>query len=32
MAVLAGAIHVGKQKSLLPFESEALLVRVAAAG
>ena len=32
MAVLAGAIHEGEQKRLLPFESDALLVRVAAAG
>jgi iron complex transport system substrate-binding protein len=32
MAVLAGAIHAGKQRLPLPFESDALLVRVAAAG
>jgi iron complex transport system substrate-binding protein len=32
MGVLAGAIHAGKQKSLVPFVSEALLTRVAAAG
>jgi len=30
--LLAGAIHAGKQKPRLPFESDALLVRVAAAG
>ena len=30
LEVLAGAIHAGKQKATLPFESEALLVRVAA--
>ena len=32
MAVLAGAIHAGKLNRLLPFESDALLVRVAGAG
>lgn len=32
MAVLAHAIHVGKQNHVLPFESEGLLARVAAAG
>jgi iron complex transport system substrate-binding protein len=32
LAILADAIHSGKQKGLLPFESEALLTRVAAAG
>jgi iron complex transport system substrate-binding protein len=32
LAVLAGAIHAGKQKPILPFEPDALLVRVAAAG
>jgi iron complex transport system substrate-binding protein len=32
LAILAGAIHSGKHKGLLPFESEALLARVAVAG
>jgi iron complex transport system substrate-binding protein len=32
LAILAGAIHVGKQDRPLPFESDALLVRVAGAG
>ncbi len=32
LAVLTRAIHAGKQKRLLPFESGALLTRVAAAG
>ena len=32
LRVLAGAIHSGKQDRLLPFESEALLARVATAG
>jgi iron complex transport system substrate-binding protein len=32
LGILAGAIHAGKQKSILPFESEALLARVASAG
>jgi iron complex transport system substrate-binding protein len=32
MAILAGAIHAGKQTRFLPFESDVLLVRVAAAG
>lgn len=32
LAILAGAIHAGQQKRPLPFESDALLVRVAAAG
>jgi iron complex transport system substrate-binding protein len=32
LRVLAGAIHAGKQNRNLAFESEALLVRVAAAG
>jgi iron complex transport system substrate-binding protein len=31
LAVLAGAIHAGKQNRFLPFESDVLLVRVAAA-
>jgi iron complex transport system substrate-binding protein len=32
MGILAGAIHAGKQSRLQPFESDPLLVRVAAAG
>ena len=32
LTILAGAIHAGKQKRLLPFESDALLARVAPAG
>jgi iron complex transport system substrate-binding protein len=32
LAILAGAIHAGAQERPLPFESDALLVRVAAAG
>ena len=32
MAVLAGAIHAGEQKPVLPFESEALLARIPADG
>ena len=31
MAILAGAIHAGKRNHALPFESEALVVRMAAA-
>jgi iron complex transport system substrate-binding protein len=32
LEILAGAIHAGKESRVLPFESEALLARVAAAG
>jgi iron complex transport system substrate-binding protein len=32
MGILAGAIHAGKPKLMLPFEFEALLARVAVAG
>ena len=32
LEILAGAIHAGKESGALPFESEALLARVAAAG
>ena len=32
LGILAGAIHAGKQNRLLPFETDALLARVATAG
>jgi hypothetical protein len=32
LRILAGAIHAGKEIPVLPFESEALLARVAVAG
>jgi iron complex transport system substrate-binding protein len=32
LAILSGAIHAGKQERFLPFESEKLVARVAAAG